>query len=167
MCPPRIYIPTQSIYPLPPGPPQRMAPGGRAPRRRQRWPSRCGPGPSPGGIGEAHASHGVFKKAIRLQLRDQLDNSDDDVLTNIDAIVGAPLNEIKHHRKLQATPPTLIMPGYIAHMYKRGPWNRTGLCISSRLTRELPRCRRGHGPCCMSHIHELYIYMYYINKNVY
>ena len=64
-----------------------------------------------------NASHGVFKKAMRVQLKDQLDNSDDDVLTNADAIVGAPLDEIKHHRKLQATPPTLIMSGYIAHMY--------------------------------------------------
>ena len=52
--------------------------------------------------------YGVFKKAIRMQLKDQLDNSDDDVLTNADAIVGAPLDEIKHHRKLQATPPLLI-----------------------------------------------------------
>ena len=46
---------------------------------------------------------------MRVQLRDQLDNSDDDVLTNANAIVGAPLDEIKHHRKLQATPPTLII----------------------------------------------------------
>jgi len=54
---------------------------------------------------------------MRVQLKDQLDNSDDDVLTNADAIVGAPLDEIKHHRKLQATPRTLIMSGYFAHMY--------------------------------------------------
>ena len=43
----------------------------------------------------------------------------------------------------------------------------TGLCISSRLTRELPRCRRGHGPCSMSHIHALYTYMYILFIYIY
>ena len=67
---------------------------------------------------------------MRVQLRDQLDNSDDDVLTNANAIVGAPLDEIKHHRKLQATPPTLIMPGYIAlFLFSRAPLPYTYVCM--------------------------------------
>ena len=45
----------------------------------------------------------VFKKAIRRQLQNRHDNSDDErVLNNPDAVVGAPADAISHHRKLQA-----------------------------------------------------------------
>ena len=47
--------------------------------------------------------YSVVKKALRRQLQGTLDDSGDEaVLHNVDAIVGAPPDEISYHRKLQA-----------------------------------------------------------------
>ena len=47
--------------------------------------------------------HGVCKRALRLVLKDAPHESDDDyVLQDVDALVGAPRNEMQYYRKLQA-----------------------------------------------------------------
>jgi len=45
----------------------------------------------------------LFKKVMRMLLRGTTDNSDDDrVLHDVNAMLGAPVDAIAHHRKLQA-----------------------------------------------------------------
>ena len=48
--------------------------------------------------------NGVFKKSVRHNLKDERANSDDEnVLQDADALLGAPEDTIRYHRKLQAT----------------------------------------------------------------